>query len=600
MRLPSELNKQGEPGIPGTSYSSGNQWAQRYLDAVDDLVIMVEADTGMISSVNPAAARRLQEAGIELVGSYVMKLVFHDDRHAVADALVQTRLAHLQNLAKLTSDIFLVTDFRGTILETNPAASRLHGVPMNELVGRSARELVHPDGWGLYDAIPRSLAENGGVGRWSIPGLRADGSRVELDCITTIDAVEQRAYTVERDVTDEVERSREVHALAAELRRRAENDLLNGLANRSAFESRLTAKLAAGAPVAVAFLDLDNFKSVNDSLGHATGDALLQKVADRLRGCIRESDLAARFGGDEFCIMLSDIEPGTSLELFARVITGAVNEPMLIAGRKMIVSCSVGISSSDQRDSTAETMMKRADAAAYKAKDLGRNQYVVFDHELQRRMTSQFEMESQLHAALDDGGSDGVPGEHGVLDVDVQGIFDTDRNLVAVEALVRWDHPTRGRLLPAEFLDVADAAGLMGRLGDQVIARSFEAVGPWLRREPNATLSINLSPRMDDFGKGASSLGHLRDLPFEVVKIDRGFIDCLGTDPVNTAIVESVIGLSRRLGMTVVAEGIESEQHVRVLGELGCDLLQGFYLHRPEPALTASVLGLADSPALLP
>ncbi len=772
-----------------------DDWAERYLEFVDDLVIITEASTGTILRTNDAARERLESINEELIGSYVVKLVHPEDRPLVADALAalsaetpeyqetlrlndpdtttystfsvylrfipsteeilvvnreitelsvsQDLLAHSRRFIEVTDDVMVVTNLEGTIIEANPAACEIHGETMESFKGRPISDFIHPDWMTDWNGIPELIAAGNGRARFTIAGRRADGSPILFDCITIVDWERSVAYTVERDITDaENQKNRLevanrfftitndllarvddghrilvcnsafaefagadlgeltgrslldyfadatgalhdalseqgapadgllVHSatastqrafsvslqhdsdtnsvyvaarditdelqLTAELRSLAETDAMTGLANRASFEKRLQAELDAGRDVAIAFLDLDNFKKINDSLGHATGDEMLKLVAQRLVGCVRSKDVVARFGGDEFCVMLTDQSQEQTIDPLARVIRDVISEPMVLDGRRLVTSCSVGVARSAPEVRQAAELMKRADAAAYAAKDAGRNRTVVFDDALNEAITGRFELEEELRYGI----------QAGQLDLDVQGVFGQDRKVMGVEALIRWDHPTRGRLGPEDFLEVAEGAGLMPAISDQVLSLAFECVSPWLRANDDVKLSVNLSPSqlanpsmggrlaettdfygldpnrivlevteealvesvartgatlrqlraagfrlaMDDFGKGASSLGHLRDFPFEVVKIDKGFMDSIESDSVNTAIVESVVGLARRLNMWVVAEGIETEEHLEALIALGCHGLQGFHLHRPEPVADAAIL----------
>ncbi len=779
-----------------------DDWAERYLEVIDDLVIVAQAGTGTITRTNTAARNRLESINEQLVGSYVVKLVHPDDRTLVAEALAQLtaeqpefqltlrlndpdattystfsvylrlvpasgdilvvnreitelsvsqdRLAHFRRFVELTDDVMVVTTLDGIIIEANPAACEIHGETPESFRGRPIQDFIHPDWLDVWARVPDMIVGGSGRARFTIAGQRSDGSPIMFDCITIVDWERKVAYTVERDITDADNQKRRlevanrfftitndllarvdddnrilvcnkafanfadtelddltgdslldyfsdssgalsaalsrsshstktepakidnllVHSvkgdvdrafavtlqrdpnsnsvyiaarditderqLTAELRSLAETDGLTGLANRASFEKRLQAELDADREVAIAFLDLDNFKKINDSLGHATGDEMLKVVAKRLTGCVRGKDVVARFGGDEFCVMLTNHGPDQSLDPLARVIRDAVSDPMVLDGRQLVTSCSVGIAVSNSETRSAADLMKHADAAAYTAKESGRNRVIVFDDELLNVITDRFVLEEELRHGI----------EAGQLDIDVQGIFGSDRQLAGVEALLRWDHPRLGRIGPEEFFHAAEGAGLMPAIGDEVLARAFESVSPWLRANDTNQLAVNLSPSqlanpamvgrlleisdfyginanrivlevtedalvesvertgltlrqlrsegfrlaMDDFGKGASSLGHLRDFPFEVVKIDKGFMESIESDSVNTAIVESVVGLANRLGIWVVAEGIETAAHVEALITLGCHRLQGFHLHRPEPVAEAKIL----------
>ena len=560
------------------------------------------------------------------VVDYDRQLAFTVERDVTERIQQERELHEAQQFFTMTSDVLAMIDAAGNVLRSNPAFDRFVGLGQDQVIGHGIVELLGC----VDDTLEVSLAarrKRSSMARITIEAHIGDERRM-LSTNLHLDLGSGNIFLAGRDVTDE-------HLLTSELRHQAQTDLLTGLANRSSFLSALQHQLEQGNDVAIAFLDLDNFKTINDSLGHAAGDELLRIVGRRLTSSIRSDDLVARFGGDEFCVLLNNVSHAPNAGLLANVIRDAVNDPMVIEGRRLQISCSIGIAA-NHGIANATELLKHADAAAYRAKSIGRNCAVVFDDDLKATVSARFELESELREALDGN----------QLDTDIQGIFRTDGALVGVESLVRWNHPERGRLAPDEFLDAAENAGLMGRLGDAVIERSFHTLGPWLRTDPSASVSINLSPAqladpgllsrlvgsmewhrisaqqvvlelteeslvqsidrtagvlrtlrelgirlaLDDFGKGASSLGHLRDLPFDIVKIDRSFVSSLGDDTVNTAIVESVISLAQRLQMSVVAEGIENSHQLEILTTLGCDRIQGFYFHAPEPAAGAAIL----------
>lgn len=777
-------------------------WAEQYLEVVDDLVIAAHSSTGTILRTNDAARARLESVNATLAGSYVVKLVHPDDRQVVADALAElttespecqmtlrlndpdkptystfsvymrlvpdadeilvinreiTELsiskdeaAYSRRFIELIDDVIVVTTLGGVVVDCNPAASVVHGEDLESFRGRQITDFIHPDWQEAWLAIPDLIVEGNGRARYTMGGLRPDGSAILFDCTTVVDWERGLAYTIERDVTDSelqkqrlevadrfftitndllirvdnenriltcnaafadfagapleeltgqsllqylsgstgrfsdaltsettrpdsgsdgrqdlvvysvktepqrafsvsLQRGRSAESvyvaardvtderkLTAELRSLAETDALTGLANRSNFEKRLQAELDAGRDVAIGFIDLDRFKKVNDDLGHATGDELLKQVANRLLDSVRPTDVVSRFGGDEFCVMLTNHSPDDSVDPLARVIREVVSEPMLIDGRRVATSCSVGIALSTPDVRQAAELMKRGDAAAYAAKHAGRNHSVMFDDALDQALTSRFDLEEELRLGI----------EAGELDLDVQGIFTIDRELAAVKALPRWDHPTRGRLGPEEFLDAAESANLMPAINDDLLNRAFQQISPRLQASDTVDLALDLSPNrltnptmvehlcdtsrsygldpsriileitekllvedidrsaanlhrlqaegfqlaMNDFTTGANSLTHLRDHPFTSLKIGAQFIDGVENDGANTAIVESIIALASRLKISAVAEGVETEEQFEALVGIGCPRLQGSYLHRPEAVANALIL----------
>jgi diguanylate cyclase (GGDEF)-like protein len=396
----------------------------------------------------------------------------------------------------------------------------------------------------------------------------------------------------------------------------------------------------------VLFIDLDRFKHVNDSMGHAAGDELLTEVARRLRSAVREIDTPGRFGGDEFVVVCPDLADVRDIVMIAERIRQLLEEPFEVRGVPVFISASVGIAVADA-ETDAATLLGQADTAAYRAKDRGRNRYEIFDEELRASVAHRLETEVGLRRAL----------EHDELRLVYQPIVEmTTGDIVGFEALVRWERD--GRLhLPAEFLEVAEDTGLIVPLGQQVLEKACHQIATWRRALPGVRLprlSVNLSARqlahpdlardvrrtlaatgvhpaelcleitetvlmqdtpqasavvnelrdlgirlaIDDFGTGYSSLSYLRRLPVSAVKIDRSFTVGLGADDEGTTIVASVVSLAHALGMEIIAEGVESTEHVEALLALGCDHAQGYFFSRPVPAEVA--LDLVRNGAIRP
>ena len=422
----------------------------------------------------------------------------------------------------------------------------------------------------------------------------------------------------------------------AALTRLALQDPLTGLPNRALFLDRLALALRRqereGRSVAVLFVDLDRFKTVNDTLGHYAGDQLLIAVADRLGRILRPGDTIARLGGDEFAVVCEGLGGPPGAEEIAVRILATLVAPVLVEGQEIMASASIGIVVSEP-DSTPDTMLRDADTAMYEAKDAGRNRYQIFDPASRARTLARLRRAEELRLALD-------RAELRLcyqLEVDL-----AEEATTGVEALVRWQHPTLGLLPPAEFIDVAEETGLVVPLGDWVLR---EACRELARRDPEINpgglrLSVNLSARqlgeselintvrevlvetgldpsrlcleitesvlmddvessiealldlkalgvrlaIDDFGTGYSSLSYLRRFPVDVVKLDRSFVAGLGVDPAATAIVAAVVNLAHALGIMVVAEGVETEAQLVTLRALRCDRAQGYYWNRPLPA----------------
>jgi diguanylate cyclase (GGDEF)-like protein/PAS domain S-box-containing protein len=535
---------------------------------------------------------------------------------------------YFRTLVLNTSDVILIVDDTDRIRYASPSAGTVLG---GDPVGVRLHEVIHPvDRLRLADLL--AAVREGTVPEQGLDFRALDRRRtevtLELHCRDL--RAEQTVAGLVITMRDVTERRR----LERELTHQAFHDSLTGLANRVLFADRLEHALARagrdGSVVGVLFIDLDDFKIVNDTLGHAVGDQLLQAVADRISGALRADDTAARLGGDEFAALVENVQDPGAVEETASRILAALAEPILIDGEPLQAVASIGITTTPEAHTAAE-LLRQADLALYVAKGAGKNQWRRYHSHLHGAMVERLELRSALDHAVNEG--------HFLLQY--QPIVDlASDEAVGFEALVRWHHPVRGVIAPDQFIEVAEESGLIVPMGRWVLDQALHTVAQWRRILPRTRqpyVSVNVSVRqfrqagfveqvkasleyagvppralmleitetllmgddekiwadlavlqelgvriaIDDFGTGYSSLGYLRQRPIDVVKIDKTFIDDIVDDPQQLTLVSGIISLAHSLNLTVVAEGIESAQHLEVLAGLGCPYGQGYLYSSP-------------------
>lgn len=446
------------------------------------------------------------------------------------------------------------------------------------------------------------------------------------------------------NMRDETER----HALEEQLTDLAFHDPLTGLANRALFRDRVDHALARRRPddhLAALFIDLDDFKNVNDTLGHGIGDDLLVLVAARLRGALRPGDTIGRLGGDEFAVLLEDIDRERDAVTTAEAILATMDDPFDVHGRHLRTRASIGIAVADETVTDGDALLRNADTAMYAAKARGKGCFARFDGAMHGRVARRVALEADLRVAL----------ERGDLWVAYQPVISLrTRRLVGVEALARWTHPTLGPVGPEEFVRVAEECGLIADLGRWVLRTSLAQLRQWRDLVPDLgafDMSVNVSASqlrqpalgaevagalaaaglpasclvlelteslliegveatigrltelrragvrvaLDDFGTGYSSLSYLLRLPIDKLKIDRSFVAAMEAGSDETALVRAIITMGHVIGLEIVAEGIETDDQQRMLTEAGCDLGQGFRLGRPVAAAEILELLSADT-----
>ncbi len=545
----------------------------------------------------------------------------------------------LQTITAALGEGVFVLDKQGRVVFMNPEAERLLGCQMEELLGNPLHAAIHyeaKDG-GLHamHKCPIYQVLQGDVSNRVVNEddvfIRKDGRRLSVAYVTTPILEDQRVIgcvTVFRDISERKQTEEMIHRLAY-------YDPLTNLPNRLLFNQELDSALKkasrTGGKLAVLFLDLDNFKHVNDTLGHGKGDLLLMAVADRLKACLRETDIASRLGGDEFTILLPDVADKDEVERIVTRLIEEMSRPFCLDHQELFITTSVGISlyPDDGRDRI--TLVKFADIAMYRAKEAGKNSYRFFSAGMNDRIARRVALEHDLRRAL----------EREELTVVYQPQVSVETGgIVGMEALLRWNHPERGLISPAEFIPLAEETRLIVPIGEWVlrtvcrqnkrwqdagalrvpvsvnlsayqfqydlvdvidgILRETGLAPPCLELEITEGVALHNVTRvvdilgacrergiriaLDDFGTGYSSLSYLKQFPIQRIKIDQSFIRNITLDRDDEAIVSSIILLAHSLRLDVVAEGVETTAQLAFLRRQGCDAVQGFLYSRPLPA----------------
>jgi diguanylate cyclase (GGDEF)-like protein/PAS domain S-box-containing protein len=552
-------------------------------------------------------------------------------------------------LLESASDVVLAVDRDGTVSYASPAVRTVLGHASDALRGTRFSDLVHTDDALRFTDWIAALAGGraGGTDRVEVRAHRADGTVLYVDVLghnRTDDPDLSACVLGLRDMSSR-------RALEVQLTRQAFGDSLTGLANRALFHDRLANTIArlgrGGTQVAVILVDLDDFKLVNDSLGHSAGDRLLTIIADRLRVHVRPGDTLARLGGDEFALIVENLDEYGAAQLAERVLA-VTREPIRLDTRDVVCTMSVGVAVAKAGDDCdTEELLRNADLAMYAAKRDGRDRFAVFDPIMYTDITRETQQRADLERALDE--------DQFVLYF--QPIVDlTTRRLVGVEALVRWHHPVDGLVGPDTFIPIAEATGLIVPLGRWIIRQAVRQLAQWHRDNPDTghlRMSINVSGRqfqgsglveevtavlaetgvdpkaivleitesmlmqdvdatattlqelrdlgvrvaVDDFGTGYSSLSYLKRFPVDILKVDRSFVG--GHNAGDTTLADAVLGLGRALQLQTVAEGIETDTQWSTMRDLGYDYGQGYLFARPAAAVQIDQL-MADPTNPLP
>ena len=623
----------------------GDQFVEPYLQAFKR-VLRTGRSESMEYSLQVGAGERCFLASINAVrwadGSFRTVSMLSRDitaRKQTERALEENR-DFLQSVIDAVPDpMFVVNGDGHRLMLGNDAFCHLIGQP-DPGVGKTAADFYSREQADRFWAEDDRTLAGGGVRESEDTHIDADGrthtALVKRTPLTLADG-SKVIVAVIRDITER-------KGLEAQLTRLAYYDHLSGLPNRALFLDRLGQALARGErqgrAVTMLFLDLDNFKVINDSLGHGVGDRLLAAVADRLRSTLRAGDTAARFGGDEFAVLLEDASDETHAREAANRIVRSLHTSIAIDTHEISPSFSIGVAVSSSGCESPEDMLRHADLAMYRAKANGKAQYAVFDREMAIDAMDRLTLEAELRTVL----------ERNELRIDYQPIVDLESGRITdMEALVRWQHPRLGLVSPARFIPVAEETGLIVPIGQWVLEQACQRAQIWRATMPGAhdlVMSVNFSTRqfhhagliadvaraleksglaasglkveitesvlmgqkdraiattrslkalgvklaVDDFGTGYSSLAYLKQFPIDTLKIDRAFIRGIGHDRSDLAIVRSVVALAGSLQLGVTAEGIETVEQLRALRELGCGHGQGYYLARPASADAVTTL----------
>jgi len=602
------------------------------------LVVLTGLDDGAL------AAQALQEGAQDYLikGQIDARGLLRSLRYSIERKSMEEALFVATERAQVTlnciGDAVACTDIEGNVTYLNLVAEKMTGWSLPEAAGRPLAEVFR-----ILDAISRKIAPHP-LDRAVDPNrtvhlpsnsilIGRDESEIPIeDSVALIHDREGQvtgAVIVFRDVSA-------ARAMALQMTHLAQHDFLTGLPNRMLLNDRVSQAIAL-APrhqkkVAVLFLDLDGFKYINDSLGHPTGDKLLQSIAKRLVNCVRRSDTVSRQGGDEFVVLLSEVERPEDPAIAARRLLQAVAEPHSIDQHDLHVTTSIGLSVYPNDGLDAETLIKNADTAMYQAKENGRQGYQFFKPAMNIRAVERQSIEESLRRAL----------ERQEFALHYQPKINLSTGEIAgAEALLRWTHPVRGPVSPAQFIPVAEDCGLIQPIGNWVLREACQQARVWLEAGlPLETMAVNISavqlrdenfldrifailrdtaldPKfleleltesvlmkhaestesilktlrsrgvqiaVDDFGTGYSSLSYLRKFPIDALKIDQSFVRQITTAPDETTIVTAMISMGRSLKLRVVAEGVETQAEMAFLQAHQCDQAQGYYFSRPVPA----------------
>jgi diguanylate cyclase (GGDEF)-like protein/PAS domain S-box-containing protein len=632
--------------------SHGVETFDKLFQAASRVPILILSESDAQEMARQAVQRGAQDYVVknQAVGYRLSRVVRTMIDRRAAEAVVKALV--LQNeVAKLTLDAIeeavLRTDIEGNVTYLNRIAERMTGWSRREALGRPVMDVLRiidsVSGAGIHNSVDTVTGKDR-TERLTANGancilVRRDGFEFGIE--TTVTPIHDQDDVVTGSVVafHDVSAAR---ARSIEMSRLAQHDSLTGLPNRVLFNDRLTQAISLAMrqekQLAVMFVDLDQFKKINDSLGHGVGDKLLQSVAGRLVNCVRRTDTVSRLGGDEFVVLLSQVEREEDAVVSARKVLRALAAPHAIDNKNLDISVSVGVSTYPSDGPDAESLMNKADTAMYEAKKQGRNNYQFFRRDMQLRLADRQLLEGDLRYAL---------GRNEFL-LHYQPKFNLQTGqITGIEALIRWAHPQRGLVLPAQFVPVAEECGLILSIGRWVLLEACRQARAWSDsglgivpvavnvsaaefvdkdflsgvravlistgvEPPNLELELTESVLMqdaestirtlgalkamgvtlaiDDFGTGFSSFTYLRRFPVDALKLDQSFVHEITEDSGDATIVSAMISIGKSLNQRVIAEGIETREQLKFLQSHGCGEGQGYYFSRPVAAEQAGKL----------
>lgn len=557
---------------------------------------------------------------------YCIDVNLADVKHAQSQVLFKEHM--LETIIEAIPDLFFLMQVDGTIVDYHAGDEKNLYVTPNQFIGKRMMDILPPEVVSKFQTHIDKILQQEGMITFEYELIMPHGL-VYFEARMTYLPEYNQIVLIIRDVSEQY-KSAEI------IRHQAYFDTLTSLPNRFLALDRLSQMLTEAErnneKTAVLFLDLDDFKKINDSLGHEVGDKVLIQSAYRLKQVLREGDTVGRLGGDEFIVLLRGIKEHHDALVTAENLLKSFREPFVIDGRELILTLSIGVAISPENGLCASDLLRNADTAMYQAKDLGRNTYSFFSKKMNTMMLRRFEIEEQMHGAL----------ERNEFELYYQPQFDVKKQkITGVEALLRWHNSVLGNVTPDEFIPIAEQTGLIIPIGRFVIKQALTFLNEWQNiHNRNVTMAVNISPcqfrdsellsfikgslyetnvsaedleleitegvlmsgqshihdalveiselgmklSMDDFGTGYSSLSYLRQYAFDVLKIDQSFISGIPLNKADSELVNTIIAMAHSLGLTVVAEGVETKEQLTLLAYLGCDLVQGYYFSKPLPA----------------